>query len=86
MIPGTGISGLIHMIARRPYVAAVIGVVCLSIGVPITLPLVRTETLPPHVFVITPPKVTMLVTPSTKIKNHHSRKASSKSRKGETRS
>jgi len=86
MIPGTGISGLIHMIARRPITSAVIGVLCLGAMVPPTLPYILTETLPPHVFVVTPPKVTIEVTKVQQIKNHHPHRVASKLKKAATRS
>jgi hypothetical protein len=89
MIPGTGISGLIHMIARRPLASAAVGVVCLGVMVPTSLPFIVTETLPPHVFTISPPKVTFEVTKvqqTQQIKTHPLHRVASKLKKAATRS
>lgn len=74
------------MIARRPLTSAVVGALCVGMMVPPSLPYLITETLPPHVFVITPPKVTTVVTKVQQIKNHHSHRVASKLKKAATRS
>src|SRR5271154_3907338 len=69
-IPGTGFSGIIHLIAKRPYLL-VIGLVFLTGLMIPAVPLLSTETLPPRVF-HPPPPPTFVVAENIKPKAHRS--------------
>jgi hypothetical protein len=70
-IPGTGFSGAIHLIAKRPYLLGIGIVLCAGLMVPTVAPLLSTETLPPLVFRHPPPPV-FVAEKTVKRKVHHS--------------
>jgi len=68
-IPGTGFSGALHLVAKRPYLLAV-GLAVLGLAAVPAVPLLSPQTLPPRVFAVPPPPPLIYRAENIKHKNY----------------